>query len=417
MSKIPGIKLKYIFILVISCVAFYFSLNKILFLVGLSQFSLSPKFEKKSGPEFLARHYSKNRKLSLLIPNDTSNDFFIGSFFKGLIKKRIKGREETGLEDYMLLIIDKFSENIFLDGLGLYGNELKDKAWDNFDMLFLKIIADPDLNALSCDVLIDSVRSDKIDKKYLPSLIYYLNWKRNFDLSRYLLDLGISEGNLSEEIQKSLTTDLSVRHSGLSKRSDVVCLAPAEIERKLHGLLKEKESSVSLGDNLLFDGGFKKITSLDKYWAFSDMSDGEPFSRGSFYGSIDEFENNSMRVMGFFIEKTEKRSPSRGGFLYNHYIPLKEKVYLFYFKYKTREATESPAFWLSKELKKEPRLKPTNMDWKECFYLFNNGILNLPEVKPLLRMWGLGSVWFDDIGLFEITTEGISIEKDLLIIR
>ena len=89
------------------------------------------------------------------------------------------------------------------------------------------------------------------------------------------------------------------------------------------------------------------------------MSDRAPFSKGSFYGDIDEFENSSIRVMGFFKEKKEKKQPSRAGFWYKNSIPLERKFYLLYFKYKILEGTEIATFWLSNELKKEPRLEKT----------------------------------------------------------
>ena len=412
-----GIRLKFVFVFVITCAVLFVSFNKIVFLVQISQFSLSPKFEKRTSSDFLVRNYSKNRRLSFLIRSNASNELFTASFLKGLIKKAKRSPEDVGIEDFIPLIIDKFSENIFVEHLGLYGRINKDRVWDNFDPLFLKIIEDPDLNEWSQDILIESVRSDKIEEESLPSLVYYLNWKDNFDLSRALLSWGSEEGILDDKMQHFLASDLSARQAKLTKRITGAGIVEEEIEGRISGLLGVNESTVDLEEDLIHDGGFAEMTSLLEFWTFSDMSDRDPFSRGSFYGGIDEFENKSVRIMGFFSEKTGKRSFSRAGFWYIRNIPLEKKVYLFYFKYKTLEGTESPSFWLSRELKKEPRLKPTNMDWRECFYLFDNEKMGLSSVRPLLRLWGLGSVWFDDVGLFEMAPEGISIEKDLLIIQ
>jgi hypothetical protein len=341
----------------------------------------------------------------------------MSSFWKELIKRNRKSLGTGEFENVCSLLIEKFPENVFLDEFNLYKTETMAKSWENFDPLFFGLMDDPEFNDLSYDVLVDSFLTGKIDKKNLDSLIYYLNWNRNDSLSIDLIKWGETEGILNEEQYNFLMEDLTSRQAEIQEQSKTVGAGPVELLSSIKKLMELKGLNINLGRNLICDGGLDKKASLHMYWTFSDMSDKEPFSKGSFIGDIDEYEKNSIRVMGFYTEKTENRHDARGGFWYKSNIPLDRKYYLFHFKYMTLEESESPSFWLTDELGKEPRLQPTQKVWKECFYLFNNSTLNLTIVKPLLRMWGVGTVWFEDIGLFELAAEGDFLENDLLIIQ
>ena len=73
----------------------------------------------------------------------------------------------------------------------------------------------------------------------------------------------------------------------------------------------------------------------------------------------------------------------------------------------TREDTERPSFWLA-DVKyiSEREIGPTGGAWRRVLFIFRNAELAIPEVKPLLRMWGTGTVWFADIGLYAVEEGG-----------
>jgi len=189
------------------------------------------------------------------------------------------------------------------------------------------------------------------------------------------------------------------------------------IKEKMERILNSEEIMIDFGRNLIPDESFDNQYSLEKYWDFSDMSDSESWSKGSFYGDFDSMSDKSMRIMGFFVKKIENKEGARAGFWYKQDIPLREKPYLFCFQYKTLQGKEMPTFWLSYAFNKEWRLEPTDSKWKEIYYFFDNEKFKIPSIKPLLRMFGTGTVWFDDICLFEIDSRGAFVEKEALYIK
>jgi hypothetical protein len=106
-----------------------------------------------------------------------------------------------------------------------------------------------------------------------------------------------------------------------------------------------------------------------------------------------------------------------GGLQLRKRINLSDSTYLLHFRYKTSGQSEIPSFWLAYEIRKAHRIEPADSGWKEVFYIFNNNHYKLPQVQPLLRMFGTGSVWFENIGFYRIEWEGLPVEQDALIIQ
>ena len=414
LNKVTGRYLKVIFLFIL-IIFFIFSINKINFLFDLTKFSLDSKKYEKKNLELIAESLSENKRLFELINRYKfyKNELFLSLFIKEMIKQNKVDLLQNESKFFLPIILEKFPENIFLHNLNFYRTK-NQREWRNFDLLFFKILEDSKLNFFSFKILTDSIYKGKILKEDLFNLIYFLNWRKNFSLAEDLLNWGMKEKIIDNNQYNFLLKDLIQR-----KRNKKIKYENnlKNIKNKLKELFGKKNIKIRIKENLIQDGSFTQRDSIKKYWFFSDMSDRKPFSKGSFYGDIDLIENNSIRVMGFFVKRIPGKGPARGGFWYKEKIPLKVKVYLFYFKYKTLIGKEIPSFWLAYEFRKEPRLGSTDFKWKEVFYIFNNKNLKIPKVQPLLRMWGTGSVWFDDIGLFEIEIQGASIEKDILFIE
>jgi hypothetical protein len=397
---------------------FLFSLGKMSFLYDIFKFSLSKEKKIQEAYKIWSHYDPKNKKLSSLLEPYKSRDDFLFMLAADILKEYYEEEFiEEKFRDYLPIIQEKFPENIFLKQLGLSSAENNPKFSENFDPLFLHILKSPEFNMQSYNMIMNAVQDGLLSNQGLFYLIDFLNWQQNVFLAAKLMQWGIDEGRLTERQYRILRRDLSLRDDPKKNKGKKIEINHEEIKREIEDIFQNDEMNIDLGKNLISGENLEDRDFPEKYWAFSDMSDREPFSKGSFYGDIDEYENNCLRIMGFFKEKTEKKRPSRAGFRYRKNIPLEWKFYLFYFKYKIQEGTEIASFWLSNVLKKEPRLESNPMKWKECFYLFNNSQMKMAEVKPLLRMWGTGSVWFDNISLFELNIEGRFVEKDLLIIR
>jgi hypothetical protein len=411
-------KFKVVIVSLFILLALFFSFSKMTFLFELIQFSFIPNTHQEKKLKILAKTFFKNGRLSPIIKERYFNDkTFLAIFAVEMIKngKTVELKMESNL--LLPIILEKFPENIFLDNLNLYRKTNPSKDWENFDSLSFRILENPKFNGISFDILSQSISNKKITEDVLFYMIYYLSWMNNFALAEDLLNWGIKEKKLDKNNYDYLKEDLHLRKTKNRFQVAHFSIDKPKIENTVRSFLNNKEIRIDFAQNLISDGSFTNQNSFKKYWDFSDMSDSEPWTKGSFYGDIDSVCENSMRVMGFFIKHIANKEDSRAGFLYKEEIPLAEKDYLFYFRYKTFRGEEMPSFWLSYAFNRERGLEPTDFKWREVYYIFNNRQFKIPTIRPLLRMWGIGSVWFDDIYLLEIEPGVTSIEKEIFFVN
>lgn len=389
------------------------SINKLSYVFLFFRFSLSPPAYKVKNFDLLSQSYLKNQRLSVLIKDKfLGNEHFLASFGAALIVDRQSHLFESRYAALLPHVLKIFPENIFFDHLGIYEERDSLSDWDNFDALSLKLLREPRSNYFVFPVLTQLIIDKEIPDLSLYDLIYYLSWMENFTLAEDLLSWGCEEKKIGEDVYEELKKDLKQRKK--ERGADEVVIQ--ELSYPSIVSLGDNDLKIVLGRNLLAGGSFNLKNSLKQFWTFSDMSDREPFSKGSFFGDIDYLESSCLRVMCFFEKMVDGKGPARGGFWYNNRIFLQQRPYVFCFRYKTLHESENPSFWLSYGLK-EPRTGPASSAWKKVYFVFNNSHFKLEFVKPLLRMWGTGSVWFDDIGLYEIEMEGPVVEEDALFIQ
>lgn len=411
-------KFKVAFLYIFAFLALLFSFAKIAFLFDLIQFTLASNFHQEKKLKILSKAFIKNGRLLPIIREKYINDEkFLCMIAIELINKdkHVKFSEEVNL--ILPIIIEKFPENLFLEYSNLYKEKNLLTDWENFDPLFFNILKNSKLNSISYNVLIQAISSKKISEGILLHLIHYLSWMKNYELAENLLNLGIKENKLDNSSYTYLLRDLNIRKHENSIQVARVSMDKQRIENTLRNFFNSNEIKVDLRMNLVFDGSLNNPDSINNIWDFSDMSEGVAWSKGAFYGDFDSISDKSMRVMGFFIKQTENREAARAGFWYKQDIPLGDKPYLFCFRYKTLQGKEMPTFWLSYAFNKEGELEPTDSKWREVYYFFDNKKFKIPSIKPLLRMWGTGTVWFDDICLFEIKSRGTFVEKEILYIK
>lgn len=361
----------------------------------------------------LGKLYAQNIKLQPLVSTDLEkNQIFLRAFLEESVHKN-ETNDFPNNQGYPSLkpnILNTFPENLYLDYLNFYSHRNQSYEWQNFDSLFLELVKSPKMNSLSSTILTIALNESKISPPTLFNLIHYLNWKNNLELSTKLLNISHKENLLSPVQRDFLSQDILARK--FSKDPKEKSKTPGkQITEVLRCFYDTPQGEIQMGQNLLHDGHFNQQNSLAQFWLFSDWANDELFSKGSYIGELDLEENQSMRIMGFFSESTHEKSPSRGGYQYNKHIKLKHNCYLIYFKYKTQTDNESPSIWLSYTLKTEFRFDPTGQKWKEAFLIIDNKQINSSEIKPLFRMWGTGTVWFDDLFISEIEIPSDRIEE------
>ena len=207
-----------------------------------------------------------------------------------------------------------------------------------------------------------------------------------------------------------LTESVGASRPGALRVPDPV--PPPQTGDARDGLAKVLEidpERLALGDNLMPSEILADEARFARAWEFLDMSGREPFAEGSFAGGADPGAGEAFRIMGFHAEATPGRVPCRAGFGWKQAIPLKPDTYVFAFRYRTLGDTERASFWLAGvEYLTERDLAPTRGEWRRVLFIFRNADLGIPEAKPLLRMWGTGTAWFAEVGLYTVE-EGASL--------
>jgi hypothetical protein len=309
----------------------------------------------------------------------------------------------------------RFPDNVIMGELGLYGGENAARDWQCFDPLFFRLAADQEFNDLTFRALTASVSDGRLPPDSLTPLLSYLAWVKNHGLERKLRDWGAGQGVAGKTPPESLEEPapaLATASTGAGSQAGTEDLRSA-----LGRHLKVDRAEVRLGENLLEARGPAAGDALEKAWEFLDMSSRVPFAKGSFAGGADPQADGALRVMGFFVKDEPGKVPCRAGFGRKQAIPLGAKTYLCYFFYRTLGRAERPSFWLAApEFMPERELGPTAGAWRRVLYVFDNGKLGIPEVQPILRMWGTGTVWFAGPGLRELESADLSLPggKDIL---
>jgi hypothetical protein len=113
-----------------------------------------------------------------------------------------------------------------------------------------------------------------------------------------------------------------------------------------------------------------------------------------------------MRVDGFWIQKEKDLHPARAGY-WHRPIKLKpDTPYVLSFYYRTRNLRGKATIWVSGKpevLFKHDRMLPTtDGGWRKFIMVGWSRKEGTNKVKPWLRSWGIGDVWFDGVKLREI---------------
>lgn len=163
---------------------------------------------------------------------------------------------------------------------------------------------------------------------------------------------------------------------------------------------------VSLGPELIENGEFAVTPGrpVPDGWLRSHMSSGDPWNHGLYALNVDA---GSARVDGMGFEEDAELQPARAGYWHSRPIDIPAgAAYVFSFRYRTSrdasDAREQPAYWLSDgafALAGDQHLPPTADKWKRVVVIGANRGDAAVAIQPLLRLFGAGTAWFDDVSL------------------
>lgn len=181
-----------------------------------------------------------------------------------------------------------------------------------------------------------------------------------------------------------------------------------EIVAEMLGL---KEGDFELGDNLLANGGFETGDLHPANWEWATWTGSGIWEEALYIGGLDRSESyegsHAIRITGLWIRDAAGREASRAGY-WAQAVTLKPRTsYLLSFYYKTQNLRKGQAaLWLGESpnvlFAGDYMLPDTNGSWRKFIVLGRNKGAEPAEIRPLLRTWGVGDVWFDGVMLQEI---------------
>jgi len=183
-------------------------------------------------------------------------------------------------------------------------------------------------------------------------------------------------------------------------------------QRVVAELLGVPVERVELGPNLVENGGFEEWQGAAPVrWRWLNMANREPWGPALFFGGRDSLavyeQGSSARVEGFWLQ-SKGQEPARAGYGYRESQVNLEPghVYMLAFLYQTQLSEGSAGVWLSQDsgaiFAGESFLPATDRVWRGYVVLGRNTGSEIAPVWPLLRSWGEGMVWFDELRLREI---------------
>lgn len=273
-----------------------------------------------------------------------------------------------------------YRDNFYFQNLS--GRLRENRDWQNLDEVSFALLAEAGQNPLTISI-IDRI-GHTFDVWFTENLKDYCRWRQNDGLADYLV----------EKFQ------LPERRPPLAALSAIPYLrSRARLKEILESRLDM--GNIRLGPNLIEGGDFEDPLQFQQRWEFCDLAGIRRFAPASFYaGWQRQGDKGAARLMGFFfVEEAGKLSP-RGGIRCHRSILLQRGLYVFSFDYFTRTGWEGHSFYLWDGIK-EPRIPRAQRGWKKAVFLLDNHALKFDYVRPLIRMWGVGTVLFDNVYLGE----------------
>jgi hypothetical protein len=265
----------------------------------------------------------------------------------------------------------------------LKGKLNKKRNWQNLDKVSFDMLEDPALNPLT--ILIFEKLRNSFTQPFVENLVEFCHWKKNTELADYLV----------------ISFNLKDKFLNRRQLSNIPWKRSVALLQDYVGLQWARDS-FNLGHNLLPISSFGNPGQFEKFWDFSDMAGGESFGKASFYLGLDMAgPRRLVRLMGFWVGQRKGKEPPRGGLWLKQPVRVFKGYYVFSFDYRTKTGKENPSFFLWKGIA-ERRLPPTKNRWHKVVFIIDNSRFRHYMMKPLIRMWGTGTMLVDNVFLGRI---------------
>lgn len=220
-----------------------------------------------------------------------------------------------------------------------------------------------------------------------------------------------------EALQRQGTVMETCAGSAVGRRDLEARTNDQALVARLFGVPLER---LALGPNLLENGNFEEWGNEGPLgWAWSNMSGQPPWNPGLFLGGMERVDvyagQRAARVDGLWVAEEPGREGARAGYWATK-IPLSPGLYLLSLAYRTELAsTGRVGVWVSGRpevlFAGERWLPDTGGAWRRVLIVGRNTATD-GSIAVLLRLWGEGTVWFDDVALRKIegveSIEGLS---------
>jgi len=187
--------------------------------------------------------------------------------------------------------------------------------------------------------------------------------------------------------------------------------------QKVADILRIPVENVSLGEELVTNGGFEQLRDwqnwqdVPKGWGPSFMTSGDPWNCAAFIIGTDSHQkfsgNRSIRIDGLLIERKPELEKARAGFWHAPITVTAGTPYVISFVYRTnREDDVKSSLYLSSEpqvlFRYDHLLPATDGVWKQVTIIAWNRKDVDASIRPLLRSWSEGNVWFDEFSIRQV---------------
>lgn len=282
----------------------------------------------------------------------------------------------------------KYKDNFYFQNI--LNNLDKKREWQHLDQMSYSFLREKRYNGLTISIL-DKLNPE-FDKKFLNNILDFLKWQDNIELFKYIsVKYNISDHS---DIRPEFGIDY---YNSIDKLKTVVC---AEFNME-----KDKISK-----NLLDWSDVEKQDSFKGEWLFYNWSEPPLFGQSSFFVEKEKVNNNNMtRSFNPYIDNSVGKSIARAGLWYKRWVKIKKGYYIFSFDYWTKTGREDLRFWLGKGTN-VIRLIDTKNRWQKVVYIFDNTKGGVKSLRPLIRMYGTGSLWFDNVFLGKLAVKELSQE-------
>jgi hypothetical protein len=266
----------------------------------------------------------------------------------------------------------------------------------------------------------------ELANKYFEKASYYKLSPRFLDFFYKHLPILIDYQTVSEEYIQNLHSFLMWRNmaaeaewleelagANLQLQEQIDPIQPViQPDKGLAELVGIAVSDISLGPNIINNGGFEKTRSdsLPEFWSWA-AGIGNPFQSALFVGGPDTLSpfsgETALRISGLWSEKEPDKLPARAGFESYPLTINPNTKYLLSLYYKTENISEgTPAILLDifqgRRLGDYFMLPSTDGEWKLFFVFGETSDKCCSSSKIFLSNFATGTVWFDEVSLREL---------------